>query len=502
MNDQISSQIKNQTFILSKLSIPVNPIFIPVAVKCAKEVSTLLKFNQFETIKVQMAVEEAVKNVIDHYSTSTGMEDTIDLRFILKDYSLVISVYEKGIPFKSVDAIGFSVKDLGSFENSGLGLHVLNSLMDGVDHIMHGRMGKETRLTKRLSNTEVALELSEINASKVNRGQRKKVNDYTIRRATVDDIPEIIRLAWRCYGYTQEDLIYNPDSLETMLLNEEIISFVAVNSEDSEFICHIALKYHDLKVPEMGLAFADQNYRCPGIMVKLGSFIFDFSRERGDDGVFDCSVTTHTFSQKDMQEIGSRPCSLLMGIAATGMQPNMTGINKQEKGSTMNHYISFNKKKEVVYVPLKHKEIIHRIYEWQNLPRVIEVSEGSNLSGNSEVFLVPLPKELNVAFIIVGSIGEETANQINAYMQKCIKEKMDACYLFMTLQDRNSPAIVMACEKLGFTFAGIMPHIQNGQDRILMQKLNIDIDPAKIRVYSENSRELLDYILNEIEISK
>ncbi len=487
----------DQTIFLGQLRLPVLYDFIPQAVASAESVANVLNFNATESTKLQMAVEEAVKNVIDHYSTIIQSGDFIDIHYTIKQDQLLVSVFEKGIPFQQEANNRYS---LDRPYNAGLGMHMLNSLMDNVELIVHGRKGKETRLTKKISTSQIPDGLIALYDGRRRMQTRIRVQDYKIRRATRDDISDIVRLAWKCYGYTQEELLYDAENLEHQLNAEELVSFVVINDEDKALIAHLALKYHDKNVPEMGLAFIDPTYRCPGVMVELGNEAKLYAKAQGADGVFDCAVTTHTVSQKELQEIGARPCTLMMGIAASGMQANMTGTNAQTKGTTVNHYNAFKYDVQTVYSTDKHKGMIQSIYNWMEMPRVFGETAMVAPTEKSQVFLVPLSESLNVAFIIVGQIGKETPSEIIHYMNQCMIEKMDACYIFMSMQHPYSPVVVEECEKAGFSFCGIMPHIHNGEDRILLQKVNVKLDKESIRVYSDQSRELLQYVYDQLQL--
>ncbi|WP_027721174.1 hypothetical protein [Maridesulfovibrio zosterae] len=54
-------------------------------------------------------------------------------------------------------------------------------------------------------------------------------------------------------------------------------------------------------------------------------------------------------------------------------------------------------------------------------------------------------------------------------------------------------------EKIGFSFAGVMPHIHNGSDRITLQWLDVRLDMAAIRTYGDKTKEVFDYIKTELE---
>lgn len=488
----------SQTFFLAELSLPVHRLMVRTAVDCASQIGDLLSFDTKDRYHLSMAVEEAFCNAVDHFSGPILETERIHVEFSVEEDALVISVREKGIPFDLTQAERYTPDSLDGMDRPGLGMLLMHQGMDSVELFVHGREGKETRLTKKLSYGSLPAELLETRTIK--RGKKRTtIKDPLIRMAGKEDLPEICRLAWRCYGYTQENFLYDLDALTHKVESGEFISAVACDPAGNTLMGHIGLKYHDpaVKVPELGLAFVDPAYRSPGLPLKIAAVLFDMAEAEGCKGIFDCSVTTHTFSQKDMQEMGSRPCSLLMGIAASGMQAKELATSHQEKGSTMNHYLAFDRTPRTIHVPERHRAMVEEIYQWLDIPRHLATQDPPPPTGPSDVSVFPLPDELNVAFIIVHAIGKETVAEVTEGLQQCRQQRMDAVYAFLPLGVSTSPSVVEECEKLGFFFAGIMPHIHDGDDRILMQCVNIPLDTEAIRVYGDMSRKLLSYIKDE-----
>lgn len=118
-------------------------------------------------------------------------------------------------------------------------------------------------------------------------------------------------------------------------------------------------------------------------------------------------------------------------------------------------------------------------------------------TGTSSISLFSLPDELNVAFIVVHSIGADTVEEIAESLQQCRARRMDAVYAFLPSDVASSPYIVEQCEKRVFFFAGVMPHVHAGQDRILIQYVDIPIDLDAIRIYGDMSRQLKSYVIGE-----
>ncbi len=471
------------------------------AVACAEQVAALLGLAPKAGFGLKVAVDEAFCNAVEHFSGPVDQEERIHLEFSVQDGSLVVSLRERGIPFDLSRAERYTPDTPEGMNQPGLGMLLMHQGVDSVELFVHGREGKETRLTKKLAYGSIPPGLIPRKRPD-RRKQRPTVRNADIRPATIPELAEVCRLAWRCYGFTQEAFLYDPDALTEKVRSGEFKSIVAVDPKSGNMVGHVGLKYHDpeVRVPELGLAFLDPGYRCPGLSNSMAKVAFALARDNGDAGVFDCSVTTHTFSQKAMQEyFGSRPCNLLMGIAASGLQARELATTQQEKGSVMSHYHAFDRTPATVYIPQRHQDMVREIHEWLELPRTFGETNGIPKSGHSDVLIIPLPEELNAAFIVVRSIGPETVAELTKASRECQRKRLDAVYAFLPASTPGCPAIADACEDLGFSFAGVMPHIHDHGDRLLMQRVDIPLDTGAIRVYGDMSRKLLDHVLNDAE---
>nr|WP_321260039.1 GNAT family N-acetyltransferase [uncultured Pseudodesulfovibrio sp.] len=486
------------TFFLAQLTLPVRKIMVKTAVDCAAQVAKVLSFNEKDTFGIKLAVDEAFCNAVDHFSGPVKETERIHIEFSVEEEFLIISIREKGIPFNLGQAERYTPDCLENMNKPGLGTLLMHQSMDSVELFVHGREGKETRLKKRLAYGALPPEL--LDTKTVKKGKKRiTVKEPEIRLTTIEDLPEVCRLAWRCYGYTQEEFLYDLEALTQKVKHNEFLSATVYDPESGAMIGHAGFKYHDpaVKVPELGLAFVDPTYRSPGLPKKVARLLFDIAEAEGDWGIFDCSVTTHTFSQKGMQEMGSRPCSLFLGIAASGMQAKELATSKQNKGSVINHYFALDRSPKTIYVPPRHTNMVAEIYSWLEIPREIEHGQTQPPSGESSISIFPLPDELNVAFIIVHTIGESTKRDIAEGLHQCKMDRRDALYAFLPLGVPASPRLVEECEQMGFSFAGIMPHIHDGDDRIIMQYVDVPLNMEAIRVYGDMSRELFSYITEE-----
>lgn len=484
---------------IARLELPVHPMMVRSAVDCASRVGEALSFGEADRYNLEVAVEEAVSNAVKHFSRPADADERVHVEFCVQEGSLVVSIRENGIPFDSNQADRYTPDTIEGMNFPGLGMLLMHEGMDSVELFVHGRAGKETRMSKKLKFGALPEALLQADTKRPLR--RALVENVVVRPATRDDLGEIRRLAWKCYGYTQEELLYDFDLLTEKFLAGDYRPFVAFDADGGEMIAHAAFKYHDRAsgVPELGLGFIDPARRSPGLSARITGAMLDASREAGDRGVFDCSVTTHVASQRIMQEYcGSAPCALLMGIAPAGMQVKYLPVTKQEKGTVLNHYKAFDTSAATVYPSPRHREMTAEIYEWIGLPRTFgEPDAASPPAGESSVSVFPLPEELNISFVVVHRIGEATAREVAAAARRCRRERKDAVYAFLPLGVESSPHMVEQCERIGFSFAGVMPHVHDGDDRILMQRVDVPLDAGKIMIYGERARRLFSYVVEE-----
>jgi anti-sigma regulatory factor (Ser/Thr protein kinase) len=496
----MTKQPTTSKIFLAQLDIPINQIMISAAVNCAAEIGNILSFNDADNYRIQLAVEEAITNSINHFSGTPDDNERIHLEFYIEYGRLVVSIKEKGIPFNILQAKKYSSDSISNMSNPGLGMLLMEKMVDSLDVFVHGRDGKEILLSKKLPYGIKAGKnlLQQVQPS---RKKRKIVHNFITRPCKLTELTDVCRLAWKCYGYTQEKFIYDLDEITRKVKSGEFKSIVTIDTDRNIVVGHIGLKYHDpnIQVSEIALTFVDPSYRCPGLTKTYGDVIRTAATESGDRGAFDCSVTTHTYSQRGLQEyFGSSPCGLLLAITAEGMKTKGLHTSTQPKGATINHYYAFDRSPETIYIPEQHQNMVRKIYQWMQTPRTFGKQNNADLSVKSSTKIMDLPDEINVSFIIAEKIGQNSIAEIKKLLQICIQKRKDAIYIFIPTNVSSSPSLVEKLEEEGFSFAGVMPHIHDGHDRITLQWINTPIDLDAIKIYGDKGRELFDYVKMEL----
>lgn len=150
MDKQVSSRIsdlKEQSTSLRMKALLEN---VPRAIECVTKWAEKAGFDERALYEIQLAVDEACANVVDHAYLGVDPGD-IEVCCHLEDRLLTIQVRDWGQGFNLA-----SVKDpdleapLEERSLGGLGLFLVRQVMDEVQFTSHPKRGNELKMSKRL----------------------------------------------------------------------------------------------------------------------------------------------------------------------------------------------------------------------------------------------------------------------------------------------------------------------------------------------------------------
>ena len=139
----------------------------------------------------------------------------------------------------------------------------------------------------------------------------------------------------RCYGYTQEALLYDLEALTAKIPQRRIRARrgrgPGLGRADRAYRPEITTT-PACGVPEMGLAFLDPHLPLPRRHGQAVALLLDQSRQRGDRGILRLlGHHAHALAAGHGAILRCHPCGLLMGIAASGMQVKELATSRQER---------------------------------------------------------------------------------------------------------------------------------------------------------------------------
>ncbi len=155
MNQELNSPDSNTGVVT--LHIPSRYGYLRVLRQTVMDTCIRAGLSEFEAAQLEMAVDEACANIIEHgYGETPGREsglpnDGIHVNLIQQNDGVVVEIYDRGRGFDIDSAPTVRPHDyLESDQERGLGLFIINRFVDGLDYERGTPSGNCLRLIKRI----------------------------------------------------------------------------------------------------------------------------------------------------------------------------------------------------------------------------------------------------------------------------------------------------------------------------------------------------------------
>lgn len=493
----------------TELTLPNEACTLPIARAYLMELTALAGFSVEDGLPLIEAAQEACANVIDH-AYEPGERGTLTLVGELTPAELILAVRDHGLPFDPDKA---NDEDQSRPRVSASdGLRRIRDAVDRVDWVHRGREGKELRLIKYRPQPEVSIDpnLSQLPEDTPIAPEQ----DYQITRMQPEHAVGVSRCIYRVYGNTYlYDECYYPERMARLNETGELVSCIAL-AEDGEVVGHYALERWGMRsVAERGMAVVSPAHRGRDLMGRMRIFIEEEARRLGLVGVFSVAVTKHVYSQKVNEEFGSDVCGVLLGDLPGTLQFKKIGSEKlPQRVSTVLYYTYvLPPPVSIVHAPAHHREVIERIYAGLKEPptsspvqpadmvahRIELRDEREEPTGCGEVE-VSYKHSLDTGTIRVKRIGADTLAEIRRARHDLFHVTgADVVFLEIPMAQPSAPALCEQAEGIGFFFAGVGPSFCADGDALILQCLNVEIDPSLVALANPFAKELLEYVERE-----
>jgi len=474
-----------------KLTLPNQMCYLPLAQSFVREVSAHFGFEGASLSQIELAVEEAVTNVMEHgYDAEESQAFDIICEHLPSGIRIVI--HEMGMPFDPS-----RIPEYRPGEPAGMGVFLMKAMLDDCSFHNLGPLGKETHLIKYLPKPAGEGGVPEALRPTAEPAVITQKINYSVRLMREEEAIEISRCAYKSHGYSFfDDHIYYPERLVALNRSGELISAVAV-TEDNVFMGHAGLlyQYPEDRIAELTFVFVNVEYRGQGALNRLQDFLVATPKPRELEGIYAYAVANHVFTQKSLARGGFHDCGIL--LATSPMSWKFKGI-PGDASQRISVVLAFKymdpPRRLTLYAPAHHRDMVARLY------RNLGVEHGFGASGPAgqaagapEVLSSVNPAE-GCAEIFVARYGDGVVSEVRKLLRGFCLQQVAAINLFLRLEDPDTFLLTQEFEKLGFFFAGILPHARFGDALILQYLNNVDLDYSKIAAYSEAAKEILAYI--------
>jgi len=481
--------------------LPADKTFLPLARAFVRELSSLAGLPSQEGKNLELAVEEACAETLDQ-SSDSGETGTFTLKGELGRSALILAVLDQGLPFDPCSAPKYCPPrdgDVNRVSTSGLGLYLIRHVADHVEWINHGRGGKEMRLTKYLPQADITEHLAKEDLTLFREDEPPAPQQsYTIRPLLAKEAIMVSQCIYRAYGYSYpDDYMYYPERIVHMNETGELTSVVALD-EARRIVGHCALVRHDQgSVAELDHAVVAPANRKGGLLQRMTALLEEESCFKSLHGIYVQAVTSHTFSQRVIENLGYRECALFLGLLPRSIRfKKIRSAPLSQRESCAVYYKTIGPLLgSKVYAPDRHREILRQIY--QHLGMLAEFLERGEPEGQGAL-RVSHHSSLGFGEIKLLRVGQESRTELKRGLLDLLEiAGAEAVYLDLPLAQAGTPDLCTAAEAEGFLFSGLGPRFAPDGDVLTLQYLKEDLDTSQVQMASPFGQKLLGYIAQE-----
>lgn len=125
-----------------KMEIPANPDYVSILRLTTSGIANKLGFSMDDIEDMKVAVSEACSNAVKH-----SEDNKVSINFNLLNNGIQIEIIDNG---KGYDVDSIETPDLSNPKEGGLGLFIIQTLMDEVNISSKGNQGTTIKMTKYL----------------------------------------------------------------------------------------------------------------------------------------------------------------------------------------------------------------------------------------------------------------------------------------------------------------------------------------------------------------
>ena len=458
----------------------------------AREKAAELGFSKDGIKKVELILEEAICNVLDH-AYQPEEETTYEVIFRREPGKLVIGVEDHGLPFDLESAREGAL--------AGVGLRLAGAFADELHFVNLGRRGKRVEIVKNLPAKDVSGYLSEEERAGTQTDQALAVAEVQIRPAGHEDAVGVSRCVYRTYGYSDpREFIYYPERFREMLASGLVESRVAV-TQDGEVAgaWFINRTRQGSPVGETGRGIVDPRFRGRHLFEAIVREVLDGVRAAGMYGLVTRPVTNHPYSQKALIPFGAAATAVLLAyVPESVVFRAMTQERLTHRQTVLVEYLKLaDGPKREVHAPQHHAAMIRRIFGGAGLSREFHAGPGprnrADLPERTRLNIHAMP-DLGQAHVAVAEYGRDFEAQVRLALEKILSGGYPVTYLDLPLENPWTATMVAPVEALGLSFAGVVPELSGGDVLTFQHVTDRRLDRSRIEVASDFGKELFEYV--------
>jgi hypothetical protein len=328
--------------------------------------------------------------------------------------------------------------------------------------------------------------------------------DVTFRFLASDEGGVLTRAIEAAYGTTYDvRWVYDPAEVGARLADGRYVSCVA-ETATGELLCHegMSLAAAGDAVAHSGQAVTLEAARGHHLFTRTKQVLMDWGTERGLAGMYSEATAAHPYSQKANIELGAHETGFLLGWIPATVENDAARGGGPRRNSAALFYTKLNDGHDRrVYAPERHHEIVGQTLALCELRGTLAQPPPDTKLPERTVMHVDVDVDHNLALITVAVPGADLEDVIRAERHRLFRKmRLDALYVDLPLDAPATALVADDLERLGVSYSGIFPNPRADGDVLRMQSLHrVRVKADDVAVASDHGRELLDYVLADLE---
>ncbi len=447
-----------------RISVVADLKFLPDVLQFVHATAAKLGLSEEEAGRLELVAEEAIVNVIQH-AFEPGDSATFDVIVLRRPGQVVTVIEDRGKPFE--------FRKLESEKKSALGTLLMKAFADEIQFLNLGDGRKQVELIKNLP-------LMKTEAPRA-RATAPAGEGFEVRLFQPAYAAGVTALAAFSSGpFHSAEMILSADRMKEAVQSGRLLSCVAV-SESGSIVGHLGLRLDGSSARVGTIVESAVEPEPGGLFRKMLEFLINHARMRGMLGVYCENRNSEVL--KEFSSLGARN----------------TGFWLSPSGTERAGYLKLNYgEAETVFLPIHHRGMITKIYEEARLNRNLRTA-----SSLAEISAHAMPSDttLNVTahprsrkvFLRISDYGVNFQYVVSSLMQEFTDQGVETIYLDLPLTYAHTQIYCVSMEEIGFSFAGIIPEMFDGDVLRLQYVRNAGTSQSADE--SAFGKELLNYVI-------
>jgi serine/threonine-protein kinase RsbW len=327
--------------------------------------------------------------------------------------------------------------------------------------------------------------------------------DVTFRFLGPDEGGVLTEAIEAAYGTTYDvRWVYDPAEVCARLATGRYVSCVA-ETLAGELLCHegMSMAAAGDAVAHSGQAVTLAAARGQHLFTRTKRVLMDWGTERGLAGMYSEATAAHPYSQKANIELGAHETGFLLGWIPATVE-NDAADGPRRRNSAALFYTKLNDGHDRrVYAPERHHEIVGQTLALCELRGTLAQPPAGYILPERTEMHTEIDADHNLALLTVTVPGADLEEVLDAERRRLFDGvDLDAIYIDLPLAMAATALVADHLERLGVSYSGIFPNPRADGDVLRMQSLHrVRVKADDVAVASDHGRELLDYVLADLE---